>query len=108
MTPSATAGRGLRLLRQGGALALTVAFLTATLATPGRAQEDPRAKQIREVEQKIAELTAKLAALKGTDPTKGRQPLRLSDALAWRSISAASLSRDGKWFACAILPAEGK
>jgi dienelactone hydrolase len=108
MTPSATAGHRLRLLQRGGGLALAVTLLAITFATPGLAQEDPRTKEIREIEQKIAQLNAKIAELKAIDPTKGRQPLRLSDALAWRSISGVSLSRDGKWFACAILPGEGK
>src|SRR3954447_13819246 len=103
MTSPATSG-----LRRAGALALTVALLAATLATPGLAQDDPRTNAIRDIEQKIAELNARIASLKAVDPTKGRQPLRLTDALAWRSISGVSLSRDGKWFACAVLPGEGK
>jgi dipeptidyl aminopeptidase/acylaminoacyl peptidase len=86
-------------------LALALAVLAVSA---GSAQEDPRAKEIREVEKQIAELKARLDALKGTDPTKGRQPLQIKDALAWRTAAQAALARDGKWFACAILPAQGK
>ncbi|MBY0227855.1 MAG: prolyl oligopeptidase family serine peptidase [Gemmataceae bacterium] len=93
--------------RRGAALALSLALLVLA-GGPSLAQEDPRAKEIREVEKQLAELKAKLDALKAIDPTKGRQPLEVKHALAWRSVVRPQLSRDGKWFACALLPSEGK
>ncbi len=93
------------MIRRCAALALTLAILAVSAGT---AQEDTRSKEIRDIEKQIADLKARLDSLKGTDPTKGRQPLEIKDALAWRSASQAALSRDGKWFACAILPTEGK
>ncbi|MFO0845593.1 MAG: prolyl oligopeptidase family serine peptidase [Gemmataceae bacterium] len=102
------AARRVMLLRHGTAVLLSLIVLVGLAGQPGVAQEDERAKEIREVEKKLDELKAKLASLKATDPTKGRQPLTIQDALAWKSITRTALSRDGKWFASAILPADGK
>lgn len=97
-----------RYLRSLALLTLCVAFLIATTGTPGRAEEDAREKEIREVEKQLSELKQKLATLKAGDTAKSRQPIQLKDALAWRNVSRPALSRDGKWFACTILPSEGK
>ncbi len=98
----------LHRLRRGAGFLLALGLVLGAVNSPSTAQEDERTKEIREVEKKLEELKQKLAALKGSDPTKGRQPLTINDALAWRTVSRETLSRDGQWFAAAILPSEGK
>src|SRR5262245_42872547 len=101
--------RTVRLLRYGIAFALSLAVLLGLSGLPDvLGQDDARAKEIRETEKKLEELKAKLASLKAANATNGQKPLAMKDALAWNSIRSVALTRDGKWFACAILPAEGK
>nr|HUM34071.1 hypothetical protein [Candidatus Saccharicenans sp.] len=35
------------------------------------------------------------------------RPLEIKDILAWKSISSAQISADGKWFAYSLTPNEG-
>ncbi len=102
--------RTARLIRYGTAFALTLVTLLGLSGPPDvRAREDDRTKEIREVEKKLAELQNRLAALKAANPNPNAQkPLTLKDALAWKSITRAALTRDGQWFAGAIVPGEGK
>lgn len=58
-----------------------------------------------QLEKQIAELQAKLDALKKASPKK---PLTLEDVSKWKSIRQVALSNDGKWFAYRVGPNEGE
>jgi dipeptidyl aminopeptidase/acylaminoacyl peptidase len=64
-------------------------------------------KEIADLEQKLADLQKKLAELKKAESTP-KKPLTLKDADTWRSVRAAVLSNDGKWFAHREGPNEGE
>jgi dipeptidyl aminopeptidase/acylaminoacyl peptidase len=88
----------------GGLLFIVLACVPA----PGVAQDATRAKQIAEVEKQIAELNKKLADLKKAEAAPpARKTIELADILAWRRMMGASLSRDGRWLAYRVVPAEG-
>jgi dipeptidyl aminopeptidase/acylaminoacyl peptidase len=74
------------------------------LSLPGSHAQDPKTKQIADLEQQIAEINKKIAALK-TPATK--KPLTLAEAATWRAIRGATLSPDGAWFAYRVGPMEG-
>jgi dipeptidyl aminopeptidase/acylaminoacyl peptidase len=99
-----------RWLRYGTAFGLSLFVLLGLSGLPGMlgARADDRTKQIAEIEKKLAELKNKLAELKKTDAPGERKPLELKDALDWRNLGRALLSRDGQWFAYGVMQAEGK
>jgi dipeptidyl aminopeptidase/acylaminoacyl peptidase len=77
------------------------------LSTGPASRADERDRQIAEIKKKLAELKQKLAKLEKPE-AKPARPLELKDALEWKNVGRAVLSRDGKWFACGILGAPGK
>ena len=40
-------------------------------------------------------------------PAVDRRPLELADIVAWKVISATTVSHDGQWFGYRLAPAEG-
>ena len=88
-------------------LSFLVVFLAA--AWPVAAQTTDRDRQISELEKQLTELRNRLAELKKTEePAKSSRTLDLSDAVTWKRLGDTALSRDGKWFACRVGPAEGE
>jgi hypothetical protein len=81
-----------------------VFFITAAMSPIPADDKD----QIADLEKKLAELQKKLDELKKNEavPT-AKKALTIKDADIWRSIRAAVLSSDGKWFAHRVAPAEG-
>ncbi len=102
---------------------LAVLGLLAALVAPVVAQDPPKDKdrqQIADLEKQLAELQKRVADLKkalppDTKPTPpttpttppGKKPLTIAETDTWRSIRAAALSNDGKFFAHRVGPSEG-
>lgn len=86
-------------------LLLSMVFFVTAAMSPIPADDKD---QIADLEKKLAELQKKLDELKKNEavPT-AKKPLTIKDADIWRSIRAAVISSDGKWFAHRVAPAEG-
>jgi hypothetical protein len=80
-------------------------FLVSRALPQLHAQEASSARQIADLEKKIAEPPNKRAELKAA-PVKPR-PIDMDAVPNWRSARGGALSNDGQWFACRIGPAEG-
>ncbi|MFO0815832.1 MAG: prolyl oligopeptidase family serine peptidase [Gemmatales bacterium] len=68
-------------------------------------------KDIQELEKKLADLQKQLAEMKkagSSTAATAKKPLTLKEADTWRSVRAAVLSNDGKWFAHRVGPNEGE
>ncbi len=95
------------------ARACAVLALFGGVAVTLRAQEAPAPRPAAQetaadVEKQIAELQKKLDELKSKKAAAGtKKALTLADVDVWRSVKAALLSPDGKWFAHRVGPAEG-
>lgn len=81
-------------------------FCVAFTMTPISADDK---EQVAELEKKLADLQKQLAELKKKEatPAAGKKTLSIKDVDSWRSIRAAILSSDGKWFAHREGPNEG-
>ncbi|CAN5293561.1 prolyl oligopeptidase family serine peptidase [soil metagenome] len=82
-------------------LLLAFAFV---ISLPLFADEPPTPEQL---EKQIAELQAKLAALKGTPAPTAKKPLTIAEAETWKFARGTALSNDGKWFAYRVGAMEG-
>lgn len=98
--------------------AVAVVALVSGLGFTLRAEDPPKTggpETAADIEKKIAELQKKLDELKAKKPPSapapraadGKKALTLADVDTWRSIKAAALSPDGKWFAHRVGAAEG-
>ena len=93
---------------------VAVLALVGGLAVSFRAAaaDQPRDQQIADLEKQLADLQKQLDTLKGkgksASPTAAQKPLTFADADTWRSVRAAALSPDGKWFAHRVGAAEGE
>lgn len=80
-------------------LLLSVVFLVSATWSPLPADDK---EQIADLEKKLSDLQKQLAEMKKQQPAapaNNKKPLAIKDADTWRSVRAAVLSPDGKWFA---------
>lgn len=88
-------------------LLLSVVFLVSATWSPLPADDK---EQIADLEKKLSDLQKQLAEMKKQQPAapaNNKKPLTIKDADIWRSVRAAVLSPDGKWFAHRVGPNEG-